>query len=485
MTMAPPIALLTRSSEPTEWDLAVQAALETAGRIAVVGAANSDDQTLLGHWSDVGLLIDLSEGGAGINLAAQLGIPVWLLCHGPNTRFDLCNSIKSGFVSHEPFIEVRLVEWRAGSPTSLSHYRLRRRKTPERSIAAVKSMAPDWFGDALLGPRDPSDTRDQRVTLASGAAPASWRLKAATLRNAAAMAADLFTAEEWNVGTVTGGPAQVFDPDFMRRVEWLPRNRTFCFRADPFGWRTDQGETVLLYEQFDYREGKGRIVRNVGGIEDVIGDFPYHASFPYLLEKDGQRYVLPELSEMACPTAFPVGKNSPKWRGDGLPLEGLEGVPLSDGTVFFHKDRYWLFGMKADQESNAIMHAWHAPTCFGPWTPHERNPIKIDITSSRPAGAPFTWQDMLIRPTQDCSTTYGAAVVLNRIDTLSPTEFRETPIARIEPDPTSYYRHGVHTLNVVDGLIFVDAKRHCRHPLAPLYRWLRVCRSKRRAIVPS
>ena len=34
-------------------------------------------------------------------------------------------------------------------------------------------------------------------------------------------------------------------------------------------------------------------------------------------------------------------------------------------------------------------------------------------------------------------------------------------------------------------MIIVDAKRHARHLLAPFYRWLRVYRSKRRAIVPS
>ncbi|HBC07526.1 MAG TPA: hypothetical protein DC046_08085 [Rhodospirillaceae bacterium] len=467
--------------------MAVQTALETAGRTVVVRPTDSEDQMSPVHWKGVELLVDLSERGAGIDLAERLGVPVWLLCHGPKCRFDLSNSIKSGFLSHEPFIEIRLVEWRAGddSARSLRRHCLRRRKTPDRSVSAVKNAAADWFGDALLSPRIQSDGDDQRVTPTSGTAPAPWRLQIATLTNIAAMAIDLFTAEEWNVGTVMGDPAQVFDRDFMSRVNWLPRNRTLCFRADPFGWRTEQGETVLLYETFDYRKGKGRIVRNVNGTEDVIGDFSYHASYPYLIEKDGQHYAVPELSEMACPTAFPVDRNSPQWVGDGCPLKGLEGVPLSDGTIFLHEGRYWLFGMKADQESNAMLHAWHAPDCFGPWTPHERNPIKIDITSSRPGGTPFLWQDQLVRPTQDCSTTYGAAIVLNRIDILTPTKFGETPIARIEPDPTSYYRHGVHTLNVIDGIIIVDAKRHARHLLAPLYRWLRVCRSKRRAIVPS
>lgn len=481
------IALLTCSTDPTDWERSVKAEVEGTGRSVVLWPANTDTLNSMDAAPEVELLIDLSENGAGMALAERLDVPLWLLCYGPGIRFDLSNAIKAGFVAHEPYMELRLIEWLAASrtATTLCRHRLRRRKTPGRSVAAVRQAAAEWFADGFQGPRLPSDKDDGTVTISRGDAPAGWRLKLAVLKNAAAMAVDLFTAEEWNIGVAKADPSQIFARGLISQMTWLPANRTFCFRADPFGWRNEKGETILLYEQFDYREGKGRIVRNIKGTEEVIGDFPYHASYPYLIEKDGQRYAIPELSEMACPTMYPVDEKSPKWTQGGIPLSGMEGVPLSDGTIFFHEGRYWLFGMKADQESNAVLHAWHAPDCFGPWTPHERNPIKIDITSSRPGGAPFEWQGNLIRPTQDCSTTYGAAVVLNRIDVLTPSAFSETPIARIDPDPNSPYPHGVHTLNVSDGMVLIDAKRHRRHPLALLYRWLRVQRSKRRAIVPS
>ena len=471
--MSQSVALVTDAPEPTSWETAVRDALAATGYAVEPSPTNA------------GLLIDLSERGTGFELAEKLGIPLLLLCHGADIRFDLSASIQTSFVAHEPFIEIRMIEWspetKAGR--TVQHHRLRRRKTPDRSVAAVTSAAPGWFAQALALPHTEGD--EQGLNPTSGTAPAPWRLKAATLGNIAATLIDLFTAEEWNVGVAAGDAAKVFEPDLMRHVDWLPRNRSLTFRADPFGWRADDGATVLLYETFDYREGKGRIVRNIGGREEVIGDFPYHASYPFLFEKDGQRYAVPELSEMARPAAFPIDKDSAPWTGQGIPLKGMEGIPLSDGTIFFHGDRYWLFGMYADQESNAVLHAWHAPDHFGPWTPHAGNPIKTDITCSRPGGLPFDWQGHTIRPTQDCSTSYGAAIVLNRIDVLTPTEFKETTIARIDPDPQTRYRHGLHTLNVVDGLIIVDAKRHVRHPLAPVYRWLRVQRSKRRAIVPS
>lgn len=485
--MALAIAILTRSDRPTEWEQAVQTALMDSGQPAVTWPTAAADAARPPQAPGIGLLIDLSEHGAGFGLARKLGVPLWLLCHGSDIRFDLCDSIETGFVAREPFIELRLMEWRAdtGSARPLCLHRLRRRKTPERSIAAVRSAARDWFADALKGSRILTASGGQKVRVTRGNAPAPWRLKAATLASLMGVAADLFTLEEWNVGTVTGEPERIFESGLFNHVDWLPAAGRFRFRSDPFGWRDGDGRTVLLYEAFDYREGKGRIVRNVGGREEVIGDFPYHAAYPFLIKKEGQRYAIPELSEMARPSAYPVDRNSPKWHPEGIPLKGLEDVPLSDGTIFHHGDRYWIFGMRSDQESGAVLHAWHGPSCLGPWTAHERNPVKIDITSSRPGGTPFVWQGNLIRPAQDCSTTYGAAIVLNRIDTLTPAAFEETTIARITPDRKSPYPDGAHTLNVVDGMILLDAKRHRRHPLAPYYRWRRMQLSKRRAIVPS
>jgi hypothetical protein len=143
---------------------------------------------------------------------------------------------------------------------------------------------------------------------------------------------------------------------------------------------------------------------------------------------------------------------------------------LVDGTVFALGGLYWLLGTRADDNYNARLFAWYAETPFGPWTAHACNPIKVDIAGARSAGTPFMFNGSLIRPAQDCSRTYGGAVVLNRIIELSPTRFAEEPIGRIEPDPRSFYSDGVHTLCVSDGLILVDGKYRRRHWLAPLMR---------------
>ena len=40
--------------------------------------------------------------------------------------------------------------------------------------------------------------------------------------------------------------------------------------------------------------------------------------------------------------------------------------------------------------------------------------------------------DSLIRPAQDASGGYGRRIVLNKIDVLTPVEYRETPVGSIE-----------------------------------------------------
>ncbi len=61
------------------------------------------------------------------------------------------------------------------------------------------------------------------------------------------------------------------------------------------------------------------------------------------------------------------------------------------------------------------------------------NPVVSDVRCARPAGRVFARDGDLIRPAQDCSGSYGSRLVFNRIEALSPTDYRERPIGAIEP----------------------------------------------------
>jgi hypothetical protein len=61
---------------------------------------------------------------------------------------------------------------------------------------------------------------------------------------------------------------------------------------------------------------------------------------------------------------------------------------------------------------------------------HPNSPITSDASYSRCAGVPFFYRGDLIRPAQECSRRYGENVNLARVDIISPSEYRETPVTR-------------------------------------------------------
>ena len=106
----------------------------------------------------------------------------------------------------------------------------------------------------------------------------------------------------------------------------------------------------------------------------------------------------------------------------------------------------------------------------GPWILHPANPIKMDVRSSRNGGSIFRVADQLIRPAQDCSRTYGGALILNRILECTPERYREEPIARLLPDELGPFPAGVHTLSCDGKTIWIDGKKFVFDPSVVLQR---------------
>jgi hypothetical protein len=192
-----------------------------------------------------------------------------------------------------------------------------------------------------------------------------------------------------------------------------------------------------------------------------LADLPVHASYPYLMPVPGLLLCLPEVNESGRTLLFKI-ETAPTRLTYVASL--LDDVPMSDGTIFRFGEYHWLFGTRADRDSQLRLYAWFGNAVDGPWTPHALNPIKVDITSARPAGTPFWAGGSLIRPAQDCSRSYGCAIALNRIVELTPTAFREETVARIAPDPRGPYPDGIHTLSFVGDRILIDGKRQ-------VFRW--------------
>ena len=143
----------------------------------------------------------------------------------------------------------------------------------------------------------------------------------------------------------------------------------------------------------------------------------------------------------------------------------LRDVDAVDATVFEHEQRHWMFANmvvpELAQVPNAIadeLFLFHSEDLIGPWTPHPMNPVVSDVRSARPGGHLFLRDGQLIRPSQDSAGRYGRAIVFNRIDRLTPTEYSETPIGRLAPG-WACANVATHTFNADGAYEVIDAAR--------------------------
>lgn len=205
------------------------------------------------------------------------------------------------------------------------------------------------------------------------------------------------------------------------------------FYADPFVLERE-GKTYLFAEAYPYAVGKGHLVCAEVDADGKAGPFrtilerPWHLSYPYVFEHQGEIFLAPEGSthggvEIYRAAAFPW-----EWT---LANHLLPDWPLVDATIFEHEDRLWLLAGAATPGGSDWdeLHAWHAPALEGPWTPHKLNPIKSDCRSARPGGRPLRLGGRLLRPAQRCERSYGEALAWLEIRTLSPDAFEEVEIA--------------------------------------------------------
>lgn len=278
-----------------------------------------------------------------------------------------------------------------------------------------------------------------------------------------ALATRLLIVEQWNVGVVPLPIGRLLDEQAWADapIQWLPApRRAGRMLADPFGVRTDGGFTVLA-EDFDMRVGRGCIVAveiTSAGEErrrDPVMVAGVHLAYPYVFEHEGEIFCVPDASFQREINLFRAVEFPTKWEKAATLIRDWPGV---DSTVFRHEGRWWILGGRRGDLPHAKLHGWHAEDLLGPWRPHAVDPLKVDVSSARPAGTPFVVDGVLYRPSQDCSRSYGERIVVNRVDELDPLRFREEPVVSFAP-ASGPFRAGCHTVSALGPVTLIDGKR--------------------------
>ena len=264
----------------------------------------------------------------------------------------------------------------------------------------------------------------------------------------------------WRIGWRYTDDAGIWASGDLSGPEWRslpsPGHRFF---ADPFPV-TWKGRTFVFFEDLDHRVGKGTISAIEFGESGPIGpvvpvlEEPWHLSYPFLIVHNDELWMIPESSAQREVNIYRCVCFPDRWERHATLLSGVE---FADATIIQHDGRTYMFGSSRDGGGgySDTLSIYHAPDLFGPWSPHERNPVLLDRASARPAGYFVHNGGRLWRPVQDCTNAYGGALGLAEVTALSPSTFAQTVHHSIGPGPRWPGRK-LHTLNRCGRLELID-----------------------------
>jgi hypothetical protein len=239
-----------------------------------------------------------------------------------------------------------------------------------------------------------------------------------------------------------------------------PRGR---FWADPF-LCSHGGRTYCLVEDYVYQAKRAHITAlEIAGTEVIEHGIalkePFHLSFPFLFRYRGELFMCPECCESGqiriyrC-AAFPL-----KWELECVAMEGVSAVD----TVLFEKAGRWWMLTSLDESGTrdhcSELYAFSSDSPLGAnWTPHPRNPIRIDARGGRNAGLIVDGEKIFRLAQRQGFDQYGQGLLVFEIRAISDATYVEELVSEINPAFRKGLR-GTHHLSCDGKTTVID---HCR-----------------------
>ena len=274
----------------------------------------------------------------------------------------------------------------------------------------------------------------------------------------------------FNIGIIEKPIHYFLENDEYPKPKWIPEGSPDTYVADPFLFQKKNEEFLhIIFEYYEHKKLKGNISTlrwdgsNSSNLCTALS-LDYHLSYPFIFESKGLLYCIPESLETGSIQLFRFDDKN-RWVKEHTLIDDFPGA---DASIVFYQDRWWMFVTHAKDGTEHKLYVWYAEDLKSVWKPHEQNPVKFDIQSSRSAGPPFIYRDNLFRPSQNCSTTYGGSLTINKVNLITPTEFSEECAKQILPQRDSLYPDGLHTLSSLNDVSVIDGKRKVFVPFVPI-----------------
>lgn len=271
-------------------------------------------------------------------------------------------------------------------------------------------------------------------------------------------------AGQWHLLWARSDAAALLDPrpQAMKKIV-APADR---YWADPFGWKR-AGAFYIFCEEVLRAEQRGHISAvpvdgegNVTGAAIEVLRQPYHLSYPFLFEYEGELYMLPESGFSDVLNLYRCVKFPHRWELERTIFEGLQ---YYDSTLLEYGGRWWLFATVRNPrrlqlpDHDLVLFSAESPLSEQ-WIPHPGNPIVRSFARARPAGRLFLHEGRLYRPSQNCTDRYGGSLNLNEVIQLDARKYQERLVKEVLPEATPGYI-GLHHLDWHDGVVVMDTQR--------------------------
>lgn len=269
---------------------------------------------------------------------------------------------------------------------------------------------------------------------------------------------DLFVEEYWNIAfrNYSDDDTVVTSQNSKTKFDILKANKRFWY-ADPFLFEKD-GKTYLFVEMFDNKTEVGVI----GCSEYINGKFTepeivleesFHLSYPYVFEKDGQIFMMPETHEDGCIQLYEAVDFPKKWKKCCVAVKNVNAVD----TVI--ENGFYIASEICPENDMSIDLCVYDES--GKETAY--SPVYRHRLDKRGAGMCFSHKGARLRPAQGCENgNYGGKIIFCKINQCDSDGYSEEKFSEITPENISVpglpNTSGIHTYARTENIEIVDIK---------------------------
>lgn len=244
-------------------------------------------------------------------------------------------------------------------------------------------------------------------------------------------------------------------------------------KADPFLFVKDDILYLFYEEKKVWGPGKIKMINTKDlvnwSIPQIVLQENFHLSFPFVFRYENNCYMIPETEEDNTIRLYKSeNENLTKWSLTKKILFSSRNKNMqfnySDSCIWLIDSIFYLF---TSQKCNGVyqLQLYISTELDGVYEAHPKSPICVSNKYGRNAGAVFMAGNKLYRPSQDCTTSYGANVSIHEITILTTKEYEETLyVDDIIPRDSPIYSAGGHHFNVTNFggqyVVSTDGKRN-------------------------